>query len=765
MVFPIYFSKSFCTKGLVLRFGTLLATLGFSSAVYGQVIPDSALPTNSLVTSTDATNFVVDGGLLIDGNQLHRFASFSVPPAGSVMFDGVSVQNIVGLVTGDSISDIDGVIRASGDANLLLINPNGIIFGPNAFLNVGGSFVASTAEKVLFDNGEQFSATQTPNNSPLLSIRMPTGLQFGNMASSIVNQSDASPAGAVNFIGDPVGLSVQDNQTITFVGGDLLLEGGNLTASGGHIELGSVTPNSTVSLVPAEQGWVTGYSDEQNFRDISLIQESVLDVSGEGGSLNARGNNIAITDRSAILNFTLGAIDSGDITLEASESFELLGNLSGVFFTVFPGSSGNGGNLVIETQRLVMRDGAVIAGGTSGIGSGGELLINVSESVELEGTGDSVTTLITSSTDSPSDGGNVTINTMKLILRDGAQVQAATFGTGQSGTLTVNASSAIEISGMGSTFFESDLSSGLFASSGIAGFGQVATGNGGDLQVNTNELSLRDGAQVAVDSLSTGNAGNLTIDASRVSLDNQAQITAEAASGNGGNLRLQNVDTLLLRNNSLISTTAGFGNGEGNGGNIDIDARFIITLPNGDTDVIANAVQGRGGNINIASSGLLGIAPGRAVPGNGTNDIDASSEFGFDGEVAIEQPLSDEAQGLVELTNGPLEPSSLVVSQCGDLDNNQFVLTGRGGIPINPGEVSEADSPLVDLGTSDWPNEFEAQQRPELNLPDMTEPHQLIEAQGWYANDAGDIILTAEVQGLASSVAALPYANCQGRYG
>ncbi|MEM9162731.1 MAG: S-layer family protein [Cyanobacteria bacterium P01_F01_bin.4] len=282
-----------------------------------------------------------------------------------------------------------------------------------------------------------------------------------------------------------------------------------------------------------------------------------------------------------------------------------------------------------------------------------------------------------------------------------------------------------------------------------------------DSHVCNGKLSLRDGAQVAVDSLSTGNAGNLTIDASRVSLDNQAQITAEAASGNGGNLQLQNVDTLLLRNNSLISTTAGFGNGEGNGGNIDIDARFIITLPNGDTDIIANAVQGRGGNINIASSGLLGIAPGRAVPGNGTNDIDASSEFGFDGEVAIEQPLSDEAQGLVELANGPLEPSSLVVSQCGDLDNNQFVLTGRGGIPINPGEISEAERPLVDLGTLETqPYEHSS----EFDLPEIPEAYQLIEAQGWYANGTGDIVLTADVYEATPSVAALPYANCHGRF-
>ncbi|MEM8806230.1 MAG: filamentous hemagglutinin N-terminal domain-containing protein [Cyanobacteria bacterium P01_G01_bin.38] len=761
MVFPVDCLENFCSRKSIVGFGTLLATLGLSSTVYGQVTPDNISPTNSIVSSTDATNFVVDGGLLIDGNQLHRFSSFSIPTAGSVTFDGTSVQNIFSLVTGNSVSDVGGAIKAIGGANFFLINPNGIIFGPNASLEIGGSFLASTAEDVLFPNGEQFSATQTPMESPLLSISMPIGLQFGNIAGPIINRSNASPAGAVNFVGDPVGLSVQPNQTIAFIGNELLFEGGNLTTPGGHIELGSVAPDSIVSIVLLDQRWILDYQDEQNFHDIRLSQESILDASGSGGSLNARGHNIEIANRSGILNFTLGAIDGGDVVLQASESVELLDDLSGIFFTVFPGSTGNGGNLLIEAQRLVLQDGAVISGGTSGSGAGGELLINASESVELFGTGNFAPTLITSSTDSPSNGGNLTINTAKLTLLDGAQVQAATFGVGQGGTLTVNASEFIEVNGIGSTLSEPKLSSGLFASSGVEGFALASAGNGGDLRLNTNELTLQNEAQVSVNSLDISNAGNLTIDANRVWLDNRAQITAEAASGNGGNLRLQNVDTLLLRNNSLISTTAGFGNGDGNGGNIDIDARFIITLPNGDTDIIANAVQGRGGNINIASSGLLGIAPRRAVPGNGTNDIDASSEFGFDGEVAIEQPLSDEAQGLVELTNGPLESSSLVVSQCGDLGNNQFVLTGRGGIPINPGEISEAERPLVDLG------QLESQlyeQSSEFDLPEMSEAYQLLEAQGWYADESGDIVLTADVREASPSVAALPYANCHGRF-
>ncbi|MEO0455746.1 MAG: filamentous hemagglutinin N-terminal domain-containing protein [Cyanobacteria bacterium P01_A01_bin.114] len=765
MLFPVTFSKSFCLNAFLLGFGVVSAALGLTSAVYGQIASDSASPTNSLVTSTDATNFAVDGGTFVGSNQLHRFSSFSVPADGSVTFDGTSVDNILNLVTGNSVSEIDGAIRVSGTADFFLINPNGIVFGPKASLDIGGSFLVSTAEEVLFSNGEQFSATQTPLNSALLSINIPVGLQFGNSAGQIVNRSNAFPTGAVGSRGSAAGLSVQSNQSITFIGNGLHFEGGNLTAPAGHIELGSVVPDSNVYLGLTEQGWMLNYADGQRFRDIHLSQASILDVSGTGGSFNATGLNIAIASGSRILNLTSGSITAGDTTLKASDSIEFLDNLSGIFFPVLLNTTGNGSDLTIETQRLILQDGAVISGGTAGTGQGGALLINASESVVLEGTGIRTPTLITSSTDGPSDGGDLTINTANLIVRNGAQIQAATFGPGEGGTIAINASDFVELSGTGSTLVESEIPSGLFASSRLGRIPIMPTGNGGDVQVITRELTLRDGAQVAVNSIATGNAGNLTIDANRISLDNQAQITAAAASGNGGNISLQNIDALLLRDNSLISTTAGSGNGEGNGGNIDIDARFIITLPNGDTDIIANAIQGQGGNITINSSGLLGIASRPAIPGNGTNDIDASSEFGFDGAVAIEQPLPDESQVFVELTNGPIEPSSLVVSQCGDLNNNQFVLTGRGGIPINPSEISEAETPLVDLGTSDLLGETYAPEGEAYTLPEVTNTHPLIEAQGWYTDETGHIVLTADIRDASSRIAALPYASCHGRLG
>lgn len=89
-----------------------------------------------------------------------------------------------------------------------MINPNGILFGRNAELRIGGSFIASTADQINFANGRQFSALRT-QASPLLTVSTPMGLQFGRNPGSIVNRSNQSlldEAGnqAEDANGDPI---------------------------------------------------------------------------------------------------------------------------------------------------------------------------------------------------------------------------------------------------------------------------------------------------------------------------------------------------------------------------------------------------------------------------------------------------------------------------------------------------------------------------------------------------------------------------------
>ena len=241
-----------------------------------QVTPDVTLGAESSVvtpTAPGSTANVIDGGATRGANLFHSFEQFSVRNGGEAYFNNAAnIQNIISRVTGGSISNIDGLLRANASANLFLLNPNGIIFGPNASLNIGGSFVGSTASSLNFADGNQFSAT-APQTTPLLTVSVPLGLQYGGNAGSIQVQGNGQGIWTTTeLIDTTVGLRVQPNQTLAIVGGDIALSGGTLKTAGGRIELGSVTGPNLVSLTPTDKGWSLGYEGVQNFPGHSTVR-------------------------------------------------------------------------------------------------------------------------------------------------------------------------------------------------------------------------------------------------------------------------------------------------------------------------------------------------------------------------------------------------------------------------------------------------------------------------------------------------------------
>lgn len=462
---------------------TLLAVVLFLMALCpakAQVVGDTTLPIGGRSQVTGNPNFQIDGGTRQGGNLFHSFSQFSVPTGGSALFNNApDVQNIISRITGGSISSIDGMIQTLGTANLFLINPNGIVFGPNASLQIGGSFLASTGRSVKFDDGSEFSAT-TPQSGSLLTVSVPIGIQFGSMPQSIrVNGS---------------GLAVQPGKTLGLLGGDLTIAGGTLAAAGGttlealsgRIELGSVGSNSFVSLTPVTQGFALGYGGVQTFQQIQIAEGAFIDAENasdftQGGDIQVQGRQVQLSEGSQVVTTTT-VQPGGTLTVNATDTVELSGtDSSGIFNTgLFNRTSGEGaaGNLTINTRDLIVRDGALISASTSRIGSGGNLTLNASKSVVVSGVSASNSALfsgisVASNRNATGTAGNLVINTSTLSVADGGQVSASTFGRGQGGNLTVNAS-VIQLTGGSNT-----LVSGLFAQAGSStGNNANASGRG-----------------------------------------------------------------------------------------------------------------------------------------------------------------------------------------------------------------------------------------------------------------------------------------------
>ncbi|BAY81273.1 hypothetical protein NIES267_07490 [Calothrix parasitica NIES-267] len=665
---------------LFLGITTFCTVISSTNLVSAQIIPDNTLPNYSEV-GIEGNITKIEGGTRREGNLFHSFEKFGVSTGTEAHFNNATdIQNIFTRVTGKSFSDIDGLIKANGAANLFLINPNGIIFNRNAKLDIGGSFVGSTADSLIFLDNVEFSAVN-PVDKSLLSVNVPLGLQYGTNPQIIVNQSIAK-----NSQGDLIGLEIKPDKTLGLIGGDVVFNGGVASAEGGRIELGGIKTQGTVGI----NG--TGNSlDNLNFdfplnveiSDVSLggsiisngeiavnsknfqltrnssllVQENIninatdsIDLKDksfittvttsqttkQGGNINLTAKNFLIQDGATVSSGTSNEANGGDITINA-KNIELIGEsqdestFSGLFSQVGSGSTGNGGDILINTNNLLLKDGANISNNVFGQGKGGNLTVNANK-IQLTGTtknGQLESRLSTLAGDSIGDAGDISVNTNSLVIEDGASLLSATSNEGNGGNLIVNANSLLLKNGGNATTITSgsgkggnlivdaqniqiigDTKDSPIDSSLSTLTGSSLTGDAGEIRIKTDFLLLTNGAGIGSSTSGTGKGGNLAIDARNIQLSGKNSngmsskfITSALFEAiiDSGDIRI-NTDDLILKDGALIIST---NSGNGKGGNITINARDIKFLE--DSNLFASTLEnstGNAGNIQIKTDSL-----------------------------------------------------------------------------------------------------------------------------------------------------------------
>ncbi len=471
-------------KALFVSLQLGLASLGclYASPILAQITSDGTVNTQ---VNQNGNVAKITGGQTRGGNLFHSFQDFSVQTGNEAFFDNAdSISNILSRVTGGNISNIDGLIRANGSASLFLINPNGIIFGENASLDIGGSFYSSTASSILFEEGE-FSAVDN-REQPLLTINAPIGLNFQENSGEIINRSRVE-----NSSEEVIGLEIASGNNLAFVGGNIRFESGNATARGGNIYLGGLAEAGIVNL---NRDGSLSFPDDLNKANITLTNNADVDVVGTGGgNIRVDANNLSLAAGELGSSLIRGGISSnstnpqaqaGDVTINVAENITL--NDSRITNQVASEGIGNSGNITITTGSLELINGGDVDASTFGQGNAGAIKITATGDLTVDGetSGDTSSDLtgITSQVteDAIGDSGGVTISTGNLNLTNGGQIDATTFGQGNAGAIKITATGDLTADGENSGGFPSGIFSLVSAS---------ATGDAGGVTISTTNLN------------------------------------------------------------------------------------------------------------------------------------------------------------------------------------------------------------------------------------------------------------------------------------
>ena len=635
-----------------------------------------------------------DLGLTRGNNLLHTFLTFNIDAGESATFTGSNdISNIIARVSGDSASQIDGLLRSTiTDANLFLINPNGIAFGAGASIDVNGSVHISTADSIVFADDSRLLVSDTGASG--FTTAAPAAFGFGDAAAGIsfdgvtISTLETDRLSALSLVGGDINLS---ESSITVAGGDIdvfangggqdvalaagdrdlaIAELGVITISNEVFTPGKIDLNTSgeaagrLSLSAAEIGLTRAFvfSDTEGngtggaidvwATDALVLSEGARITTdatggGAGGDLSIQSASVSLSGtNTALAASTLSAGgDAGNINVVA-DSVSIVENaqISSVTSNASPG-----GDITISTGVLTMASGGQIAGQATSRGQGADVVITATDRISIDATGTSAGEETGIRVDSINflpfftggDAGDIVITAPTLNLTGNAVIaaQATLPSSGAPGAITLNVDDLVINGGSRiSTLTSSSVDAGAIVinteSLQIAGSGSSITATsqssatGGSIALSGNTISVVDGATVTVNASSSGDAGDISL----IALERLAVLDGAQiktnAENSGGGNVTINVIDTIYLRDSTVTASAGGTESDDNGGNISIDPRFVI-LDN--ASIVAQAVAGNGGLIDLVADNYIADTQ---------SFLDASSELGNDGEVRITTPYN-----------------------------------------------------------------------------------------------------------------------------
>lgn len=513
--------------GLPLFTRTILVISFWIAAapVSARVVMDGSMGMSGTISGPDYV-ILSDYGRQAGTNLFHSFEFFDIDQGETALFSGpASVRAVISRITGSDPSMINGTLSCDiPGAGLFLLNPNGLIFGPEAALDVDGSFYGSTGGFLRFEDG---SALPCEPMAPVhLSSAPPSAFGFLDR-----------PQGAIKINGH---LSTPAGTTLSLAGGNIDISGGAYVDGGGILNLTSMAGKGDIRVDGKE------ILSAESFGTVTMQNDSYLVSDGPAsGDISIRAGRL-VMDNAVIETFNNDRDHDGGIHIHTDQSVIMTGGR----INAATSGSGRGGDLDIKTRELVLDQGAQVVAGSYGEGESGRLTIDTVSLLMGGGSRIGAYTVdggrcgrmairagsiemtdgssMVSWTDNTNDGGDIIIDTGVLSLTGTAQIASVTQGSGNAGDIRISAAESINIAEKN----EDNFKSGILTETG-------GPGSNGKIFISSPMLDIHDFGRVMSNRTSSGGAmQEIHLDTDCLVMSSDAAITGSAMSINADTIRI-----------------------------------------------------------------------------------------------------------------------------------------------------------------------------------------------------------------------------------